>query len=109
MAFTYDKDIKKRIEFNKRKNEKQIKAIFSWSNSNLYEVYGQYINASRQIILHTAAKLDGKIPPDNFYCVMNINLVRLVDSHFIYECFDQYRKEKERIYIATTKHEEWPV
>ena len=85
---------KERIKYNKRNNEREVETVFRSSNSNLDKVYAQYINASRQIILRTAAKLDGKIPPDNFYCMMNIHLMGLVDPHFIYECFEEYRKKK---------------
>ncbi|HEY7571548.1 MAG TPA: hypothetical protein VH796_09275 [Nitrososphaeraceae archaeon] len=59
------------------------------------------MNTKWKIILQTAAKLDGKIPYDNFFCMMNSHLIGLVDSHFIYQCFDQYRNDKR-------KRGEWP-
>ena len=101
MANTNDKLSKERIKSDKRKNER-VETVFRRSNLNLYKVYAQYINASRQIILRTAAKLNGKIPPDNFYCIMNTYLMGLVDPHFIYECFEEYRRKKR-------EHGEWPI
>jgi hypothetical protein len=96
---TYGRDT--RTKSDKRKHEGEVKTIFIQSNANLHKAYAQYINASRKIILRTATKLDGKVPHDNFYCIMNTHLKGLVNQHFIYECFEEYRKKKR-------EHGKWP-
>jgi hypothetical protein len=97
--FTHDNNSS--VRCNKRTHEREIKAIFTRCNKDISKVYTQYVTATRKIILHTAANLDGRVPYDNFYCVMNTHITELVSSHFIFETFEKYRRQRR-------KHGLWP-
>jgi hypothetical protein len=97
--FTHDNN--SRIRCNKRTQEREIKSIFTRYNKDIYKVYRQYVTATRKIVLHTEAELDGKVPYDNFYCIMNTHITKLVSHHFIFETFEKYRGQR-------SKHGVWP-
>jgi hypothetical protein len=96
MANTDDEHTKEKIDYNKRDYEKEIKAIYKRVAADLDRVRAQYINANRQISLHSSEQIEKIITDGNFDSAMNSRLGELITPHFVFKCFEEYRKEKER-------------